>query len=101
MARPGTAPARSPCERRSCLPSLLLSRRARRLGERSSEGLEDRLENVLGVLAVEQPDMHRHPCRLGELTEEAGHEVPLEARDMGVGEVDVRDEQRTARRLDD
>src|ERR671937_480705 len=36
-----------------------------RLGERDAEGLEDRLEHVLRVLALDQPDVQRQPGALG------------------------------------
>ena len=49
--------------------ALLLSRR-RRAGERYSERLEDRLEHVLRVLAVQQPHVQRQPRTLGELAQE-------------------------------
>src|SRR5207253_3682089 len=43
------------------------------LGERDAERLEDGLEHVLGVVAVEQPDVHRQPGALSELPQEARH----------------------------
>src|SRR5437867_2770345 len=60
------------------------------LGERDAERLEDGLEHVLGVVAVEQPDVHRQPGALCELAQEASDEVRLQTADPCGGEVDVR-----------
>ena len=74
--------------------------RAARLGERDAERLEDRLEHVLGVAALDQPDVERQPGALGQLAQELGDDVGLEPADAGVGEVDVGDDERPARRLE-
>src|SRR2546421_1414684 len=68
--------------------------RPARLGERDAERLEDRLEDVLRVLALDQPHVERQARALGELPEEPGDDVALDARNVGVREVDVRDDER-------
>src|SRR5207302_1627432 len=53
---------------------------ARRAGLRQgdAEGLEDRVEHVLGVLAFDQAHVQGQPGPLGELAQEPGGEVALE-----------------------
>src|SRR5689334_1945585 len=72
-----------------------------RLGERDAERLEDRLEHVLRIGSVQKPDMQRHARPLGELLEEAACDVRAETADARLRQVDVRDEQRDFRRLED
>ena len=72
-----------------------------RLAERGAERLEDRLEHVLGVLALEQAHVHVEPGAVGELLEEARDDVGREPADALAREVDVRDDERPLRDLDD
>src|SRR4029078_4578844 len=71
-----------------------------RLSQRDAERLEDRLQHVLGVLAVDEPHVHGQPPALRELLEEARHDVALESADVRRREVDVRDDERPARDLE-
>src|SRR5919109_2709963 len=61
--------------------------------ERNAERLEDRLEHVLRIFALDQPDVQRQPGALGELLQEARDDVFLETRYVGRGEIDVRDDE--------
>src|SRR5438105_5942178 len=70
------------------------------LSKRDPEGLEDRLQDVLGVLAVDEPDVQRQPSSLRELLEKPRDDVALDAGDMGRREVDVRDDERAPGRLE-
>src|SRR5947209_19001225 len=67
---------------------------APRLRQGHSERLEDRLQHVLGVLAVDEPHVHRQARSLGQLLGEARDDVALEAGHVGRREVDVRDDER-------
>src|SRR5205085_4927746 len=97
-APPGTAPAPTRYERP---PSFLLpSARPKRLSEGNSERLENRLEHVLRVAAVEKAHVQREAGALRELLEETRGEIALEPGDACLREVDVRDEQRPTGRLE-
>ena len=61
--------------------ALLLCSQA--CAKRSAERLEDRLEHVLGVRPVQQPDVQRQPGALGEALEEAARDVGAETRRCG------------------
>src|SRR5262245_4464926 len=65
-----------------------------RRGECDTERLEHRLEDVLRVVAGDQPYVEVQAGAVGEAAEEVGDQVGLEAADAGVGQVDVRGEQR-------
>src|ERR687884_2317381 len=71
-----------------------------RLRQRDAERLEDRLQHVLGVLAVDEPHVHRQARALGELLEEPRDDVALEPRYVRRREVDVRDDERPPRDLE-
>ena len=71
------------------------------LRQRHAERLEDRLEHVLRIGALDQPHVQRQPGALGELSQEGGDDVAGEAGDAGVAEVDVRDDERPPGRFDD
>src|SRR5918996_182815 len=77
--------------------TVLLSVLGQRLSQGGAERLEDRVEHVLGLLALDQPDVEGEPRLVRELVEEAGDDVGAEAGHSRGGEVDVRDEQRPAR----
>src|SRR5581483_9003803 len=81
--------------------SAICSSFGRRLRERNTQRLEDRLEHVLGVLAVQQPDVQRHAGAVGEAFEEPADDVGAEPADAGLGEVDVRDDERLVGALED
>ena len=70
------------------------------LGQRGAEPLEDRLEHVTAVGAVEEPHVEHEPRVLGEHLEEAARDVGAEPADAGLREVDVRDEERLVARLE-
>src|SRR5262245_45589299 len=72
-----------------------------RLGERDAERLEDRLEDVLRVRALDQPDVDDQACALGQAAQEPCGEVDPEAADPRGREVGVRGHERVARALED
>src|ERR687887_2432331 len=53
-----------------------------RLRQRDTQRLEDRLQHVLGVLAVDEPHVDGQARTLGKLVEEPGHHVALQPRDV-------------------
>jgi hypothetical protein len=67
--------------------------------QRDAEALEDRFQHVLRVPPLDQADEQRQPGALGELGQEPGDKVCGEAPDAHVGEIDVGNEQRSARGL--
>src|SRR5215510_9538961 len=71
------------------------------LRERHAERLEDRLEHVLRIVAVDQANVQRKPSARGQLVQEARDEVGAEPADPGLREVDVRDDERAPGRLED
>ena len=71
---------------------------AGRLGQCHTEGLEHRLEHVVGVLALDQPHVQRQRGRVGERGEEACGEIGAEP--ARAGEVGVRGDEGRAGRLD-
>src|SRR5258708_30759292 len=64
------------------------------LRQRNAERLEDRIQHVLRVLAVQEADVERQAGPLGEPLEEATCDVRAKAPDTRLREVDVPDEQR-------
>src|SRR4029453_10282155 len=64
------------------------------LRERHAERLEDRLEHVLRIVAVDQADVQRKPSALRELVQEARDEVGAETADPRLREIDVRYDER-------
>src|SRR5947209_20165968 len=80
VVREGTS--RSSCD-------LLSGSRPAGLGQGDPECLEDRLENVLGILALDQPDVQRQAGAGGELAKEVGDEIGSEPADARLREVDV------------
>src|SRR5262245_11685106 len=80
--------------------SLLFGRRSAGGAERDPERLEDRLQDVLAVLALEQAHVDGQARALGQLAQEARDRVALEAADALAREVDVRDDERPLRRLE-
>src|SRR4051794_25229845 len=100
------SPARIACEygapwkgagadsvRTTVLSATLVSFGVAGLRQRYAERLEDRIENVLRVGAVQQAHVERDARRLGEPVEKSPGDVGAEAADPRVREVDVRDEQ--------
>ena len=69
-------------------------------GERGAESLEDGVEHVLGVVSLEQPDVERQTGSLREAAQEVADHVGGEAADAGLGEIDVRDDERLVARLE-
>src|SRR4051794_2053082 len=70
------------------------------LREGDAQRLEDRIEDVLRVGAVEQADVQRQSRAVGEPLEEAAGDVVAEAADARVREIDVGDEQRLVRHFE-
>src|SRR2546430_1400418 len=79
---------------------LLSSAGTAALRQRNAERLEDRLQHVLGVPALDQADVERQARPFGELGEKSGDEIGRETADTHIREIDVRDEQRPARGLE-
>src|SRR3954447_19681846 len=74
---------------------LLLSRaRPAGLRKRGAERLEDRLEDVMRVRAVEQTDVQRQRRAVRELAQERGDDVGRDPAETRLREVDVRHQQR-------
>jgi hypothetical protein len=71
------------------------------LPERGAERLEDRAQDVLGILPFEQPDVDVEPGAGGELVQEPGDDVARETARELAREVDVRGDERAVRDLDD
>src|SRR5207237_637832 len=69
----------------SVMRLLLPPARAARLGERHPERLEDRLEDVVGVRAVDQTDVERQGGSVDELAQECRDEIRGQAADPGTG----------------
>ena len=65
-----------------------------------AERLEDGLEDVARVLAVDQPDVKRQPRRLRERLEEARSEVAAEPSRARLGQIDVARDERPLRDLE-
>src|SRR5215211_4281919 len=83
------------------LMRLLLSRaRPAGLRERSAERLEDRLENVMRVGAVEQTHVQRQRRTVRQLAQERGDDVGRDAAEPRLRQVDVRNQQRLLARLE-
>src|SRR6185312_11760718 len=99
-ARPETVRAPPLSERRSCPPSLLLPAGPATPRQGNSQRLEDRLQHVLRIRALDQADVQRQSCALRQLAQERGDDVAREAGDAGVAEVDVRDHEWAAGGLD-
>src|SRR4051812_15337066 len=77
------------------LMRLLLSRaRPAGLRERGAERLEDRLENVMRVGAVEQAHVQCQRGAVRELAQERGDDVGRDATEPRLRQVDVRDQER-------
>ena len=79
---------------------LLSPTRAAALRQRGAKPLEDRLQHVLSVAALDQAHMERQARPFGELSQEPGNEIGPEAADTHVREIDVGDEQRPSRGLE-
>ena len=69
------------------------------LRERHTQRLEDRLEHVLCVGAIEEPHMQRQPGALRKALEEAARDVRAESADARFCEIDVRNDERLVRDL--
>ena len=67
--------------------------------EGRTERLEDRLEDVLRVLALEEPHVDRQAGLLCEPAQERGGKVGAEASRLRRGEIRIRRDQRLSRRL--
>ena len=78
----------------TCLLSLA------RLGQGGAERLEDRLEHVTAVGAVEKAHVQDEPRVLGQHLEEPPRDVGPEPADAGLRQVDVRHEERLVARLE-
>src|SRR4030095_14648191 len=100
-ARPGRAPAPRRCGLLPCRSLSLPDTRAARLAERRAPRLEDRLQDVLRLAALDQADVQREPGRARELVEEARRQIRREPADPRLGEVDVGDDERPSRGLED
>src|SRR5438067_12291971 len=85
---------------RTTVLSAICSSFACRLRECNAQRLEDRLEYVLRVGAVQQAHMQRDAGSVRELLEETPRDVRTQPADAGLREVDIRDEQRVVRRLE-
>src|SRR5256885_15595030 len=79
---------------------LLSSAGTAALRQRDAERLEDRLQHMLGVPALDQADVERQAGSFGELREKPGDEIGRETADTHVREIDVGNEQRPARGLE-
>src|SRR5438105_4996111 len=64
------------------------------LCQSDTQGLEDRVEDVLGVGAVEEAHVQRQPGAVGEPFEETARDIGSEPADPRLRKIDVRDEQR-------
>ena len=64
------------------------------MGKRNPERLEDRLQHMLRVAALDQPHVKGEAGALGELAQEVPDEIAAQARDARVREVDIRDDER-------
>ena len=71
------------------------------LTKRCSERLEDRCEDVLRITPFEDANMHVQPGAGGEFVQEPRQDITGEPCDPLGREVDVRDDQRSFRNLDD
>src|SRR5206468_445725 len=71
---------------RTTVLSATCSSFARRLRQGDAQRLEDRLEHVLRLRAVQQPDVQRQACAFREPLEEPARDVGSEAADAGLGE---------------
>src|SRR5207249_445356 len=74
--------------------------RAARLRKCHSERLEDRLEHVVRVRAVDQPHVERQGGAVDELAQERRDEIDRHAAEPGTREVHVGHEQRLVARLE-
>src|SRR3954470_7194739 len=79
---------------------LLSSTGATALRQRDPEPLEDRLEDVLRVSALDQADVQGQARSLRELGEKARDEIGGEPTDTHVRKVDVGDDQRPVRHFE-
>src|SRR5215213_739022 len=79
----------------------LLSVPGHRAAQRRAKRLEDRLDDVLRLLAVDEADVERQAGRARKLVEEARDHVGADAPDAGGGQVDVRHDQRPPRGFED
>src|SRR2546421_5307534 len=66
------------------------------LRQRDAERLEDRVQYVLGFLALDQADVQREPGALCQLPQEPRREVGVQPGHSRVGEVDVGDDERAS-----
>src|SRR5205823_10410805 len=98
-ALPERAPAQPRCGRRSCRSRTGLLSLAR-FGQRCPERLEDRLEHVTAVGAVEEAYVQDEPRVLGQHLEEPPRDVGSEPPDAGLRQVDIGDEERLVARLE-
>src|SRR5918992_462974 len=80
----------------SAIGYSVLSRGAARLGEGDPKRLEDRLQDVLRIVAVDEANVQGQTGTHGEFVQETRNEVGAEAADVLCGEVDVRDDERPA-----
>ena len=95
----------APCRRRlrshHGLPHrLVLSPGTAALRQCDAERLEDRLEDVMRVRAVEQTDVQRQRRAVRELAQERGDDVGRDPAETRLRQVDVRHQQRLVARLE-